>query len=122
MGFRQWLSKAEEAEASRLPPRSDLENQIIEMLKGVFDPEIPVNIYDLGLIYGLKVDTARGTVHIRMTLTAPACPVAQSFPETVADMVRLVPGIKDVMVEMVWDPPWSKRMMSEAARLELGML
>ena len=122
MGFRQWLSKAEEAGASRLPPRSGLEQNVISILHSIFDPEIPVNIYDLGLIYGLKVDTARGTVHIRMTLTAPACPVAQSFPETVADMVRLVPGIKDVMVEMVWDPPWSKRMMSEAARLELGML
>lgn len=122
MGIRQWLSKSEAAEVPQLLPRSDLEAQIIAMLRCIFDPEIPVNIYDLGLIYGLKVDTASGTVHIRMTLTAPACPVAQSFPETVANMVRLVPGVEDAKVEMVWDPPWSKKMMSEAARLELGML
>lgn len=122
MGFRQWLSKSEAAEVSRLPPHSDLEARIIAELRGVFDPEIPVNIYDLGLIYGLTVNPADGTVHIRMTLTAPACPVAQSFPETVAARVRQVPGVEDVTVEMVWDPPWSRTMMSEAARLELGML
>lgn len=122
MGIRQWLSKSAAAEASRLPPHSDLEVAIIAMLRCVFDPEIPVNIYDLGLIYGLKVEPASGTVHIRMTLTAPACPVAQNFPETVANMVRQVPGVEDVKVEMVWDPPWSRKMMSEAARLELGML
>lgn len=122
MGIRQWLSKPDAAEVPQLLPRSDLEAQIIAMLRCIFDPEIPVNIYDLGLIYDLKVDTASGTVHIRMTLTAPACPVAQSFPETVANMVRMVPGVEDVKVEMVWDPPWSKKMMSEAARLELGML
>lgn len=122
MGFRQWLSKSEAAEASQLPPQSDLEARIIAELRGVFDPEIPVNIYDLGLIYGLTVNPASGTVHIRMTLTAPACPVAQSFPETVAAKVRQVPGVEDVTVEMVWDPPWSRKMMSEAARLELGML
>lgn len=122
MGFRQWLSKAEQREADRLPPRSALEREIIEMLKLVYDPEIPVNIYDLGLIYGIKVNPASGQVHIRMTLTAPGCPVAQSFPETVADVVRQVPGVEDVQVELVWEPPWSKKMMSEAARLELGML
>ena len=122
MGFRQWLSKAEEAEASRLPTRSGLEQNIISILHSIFDPEIPVNIYDLGLIYGLKADPASGQVHIRMTLTAPGCPVAQTFPETVAEVVRQVPGVEDVQVELVWDPPWSKKMMSEAARLELGML
>jgi FeS assembly SUF system protein len=122
MGFRQWLSKAEQAEANRLPPRSGLEGEIIEMLRLVYDPEIPVNIYDLGLIYGIDIDPASGRVHIRMTLTAPGCPVAQSFPETVADIVRQVPGVEDVEVEMVWEPPWSRDMMSEAARLELGLL
>jgi len=121
MGFRQWLSKAEQAEANRLPP-SALEKEIIEMLKLVYDPEIPVNIYDLGLIYGLKVNPASGQVLIRMTLTAPGCPVAQTFPETVADVVRQVPGVEEVQVELVWEPPWSRKMMSEAARLELGML
>ncbi len=122
MGFRQWLSKAEQAEANRLPPRRGLEGEIIEMLRLVYDPEIPVNIYDLGLIYGIAIDPASGRVHIRMTLTAPGCPVAQSFPETVADIVRQVPGVEDVEVEMVWEPPWSRDMMSEAARLELGLL
>ena len=122
MGFRQRLSKAEEAEASRLPPRSALEKDVIAMLRLVYDPEIPVNIYDLGLIYGLKVNPASGQVHIRMTLTAPGCPVAQTFPETVADVVRQAPGVEDVQVELVWEPHWSRSMMSEAARLELGML
>ena len=122
MGFRQWLSKAEQAEANRLPPRSGLEGEIIEMLRLVYDPEIPVNIYDLGLIYGIDIDPASGRVHIRMTLTAPGCPVARSFPETVADIVRQEPGVEDVEVEMVWEPPWSRDMMSEAARLELGLL
>lgn len=103
-------------------PRSGLEQNIISILHSIFDPEIPVNIYDLGLIYGLKANPASGQVHIRMTLTAPGCPVAQTFPETVAEVVRQVPGVEDVQVELVWDPPWSKKMMSEAARLELGML
>lgn len=122
MGFRQWLSKAERAEAERLPPKSELESDIIFVLRTIYDPEIPVNIYDLGLIYELKVDPASGHVHIRMTLTAPGCPVAQTFPETVADAVREVPGVEEVELELVWEPPWSKSMMTEAARLELGLL
>lgn len=122
MGFRQRLSKAEEAEASRLPPRRGLESDIVAMLRTVFDPEIPVNIYDLGLIYGLSVDGESGSVHIRMTLTAPGCPVAQTFPATVAEAVRQVPGVGEVDVELVWEPRWSKKMMSEAARLDLGLL
>jgi FeS assembly SUF system protein len=122
MSFRQWLSKAQQAEAERLPPKSELESDIVFVLRTIYDPEIPVNIYDLGLIYGLDVDPASGKVHIRMTLTAPGCPVAQSFPEAVADSVRQVPGVEDVELEMVWEPPWSKAMMSEAARLELGLL
>lgn len=122
MGFRQWLSKAERADAERLPPKSELESDVIFVLRTIFDPEIPVNIYDLGLIYGLEVDPASGRVHIRMTLTAPGCPVAQTFPTTVADAVREVPGVEAVEVELVWEPRWSKKMMSEAARLELGLL
>lgn len=122
MGFRQRLSKAEEAEASRLPPKPGLEREVVARLRTVFDPEIPVNIYDLGLIYGLDIDDGSGAVHVRMTLTAPGCPVAQTFPATVADAVRQVPGVGEVNVELVWEPRWSKKMMSEAARLELGLL
>jgi FeS assembly SUF system protein len=122
MGFRQRLSKAEEAEASRLPPKRGLESDVVAVLRTVFDPEIPVNIYDLGLIYGLAVDDESGVVHIRMTLTAPGCPVAQTFPATVTEAVRQVEGVEDVDVELVWEPRWSKKMMSEAAWLELGLL
>jgi FeS assembly SUF system protein len=98
-----------------------LESEVIAALRTVFDPEIPVNIYDLGLIYELDV-AADGNVHLRMTLTAPGCPVAQTFPATVAEAVRQVEGIKDVHVELVWEPPWSQDLMTEAARLQLGML
>lgn len=122
MGFRQWLSKAERAEADRLPPRSELESDIIFVLRTIYDPEIPVNIYDLGLIYELKANPENGQVHIRMTLTAPGCPVAQTFPQAVAETIREVPGVEDVQLELVWQPPWSKTMMTEAARLELGLL
>lgn len=122
MGFRQWLSKAERAEAERLPPKSELESDIIFVLRTIFDPEIPVNIYDLGLIYGIDANPETGHVHLRMTLTAPGCPVAQTFPETVAEAIRDIPGVAEVEVELVWEPRWSKKMMSEAARLELGLL
>jgi len=101
---------------------TDLQARVIEALRSVFDPEIPVNIYDLGLIYGLDVDEAHGKVHIRLTLTAPGCPVAQTFPELVGSTVDGVPGVNEVEVELVWSPPWSKGMMSEAARLQLGLL
>ena len=122
MDFRQWRSKAERAEADRLPPRSELESDIIFVLRTIYDPEIPVNIYDLGLIYELKANPENGQVHIKMTLTAPGCPVAQTFPEMVAETIREVPGVEDVQLELVWQPPWSKKMMTEAARLELGLL
>lgn len=101
---------------------SELEASIIAALRTVFDPEIPVNIYDLGLIYELEVDAASGRVDIRMTLTAPSCPVAHSFPDTVAGVVCDLPGVDHVEVELVWEPRWSKQMISEAARLELGLL
>jgi FeS assembly SUF system protein len=90
-------------------------------LRTVYDPEIPVNIYDLGLVYGVDVD-ADGRVDVRMTLTAPGCPVAQTFPGTVENAVEAVPGVASARVELVWDPPWSPERMSEEARLELGML
>lgn len=98
-----------------------LEEQVIQALREIRDPELPVNIYDLGLIYGLDLDATTGAVVIRMTLTAPACPVAQSFPATVECAVRQVPGIQEARVELVWDPPWSRERMSESARLTLGM-
>ena len=94
---------------------------IIEAVSKVFDPEIPGNIYDLGLVYDIGVDSA-ANVSIRMTLTAPACPAAQTIPVDVERRVREVAGINDVKVAVVWDPPWTRDRMSEAARLTLGML
>jgi FeS assembly SUF system protein len=93
---------------------------IVAALSRVFDPEIPVNIYDLGLIYDVIVD-ASGAVGIRMTLTAPACPAAQFLPGQVRDTVAAVPGVTDAKVDVVWDPPWDRDRMSEAAKLQLGM-
>ncbi len=98
-----------------------LRQRVIEALRTVFDPEIPVNIYDLGLIYDLKVDDA-GKVRIRMTLTAPACPFAAALPAQVEQAVKKVEGVKEVQVELVWDPPWSQERMSEEAKLQLGLL
>ena len=92
---------------------------VTEALKDVYDPEIPVNIVDLGLVYSVQVN--EGEVEIDMTLTSPACPVAGILPGEVADKARAVPGVTDVHVELVWDPPWTPDRMSEAARLELGM-
>ena len=94
---------------------------MVEAVSKVFDPEIPVNIYELGLIYDMDVDTA-ANVRIRMTLTAPACPAAQTIPVDVERRVREVAGLNDVKVEVVWDPPWTRDRMSEAAKLSLGML
>lgn len=97
-----------------------LEAQIIEALCTCYDPEIPVNIYELGLIYDLKVDPS-GAVKIRMTLTSPGCPAAEILPSEVEEKVRQVPGVTEVNIEVVWDPPWNRSMMSEVARLDLGM-
>jgi len=98
-----------------------LGDQIIERLKRVFDPEIPVNIYDLGLIYNISIDNG-SVAHITMTLTAPNCPVAESLPVEVKDSVKEIQGISDCVVELTFDPPWSKDMMSEEAMLDLGFL
>ncbi len=97
----------------------ELKQKVIDALCTVFDPEIPVNIYELGLIYDLDV-RPDGRVDIRMTLTSPMCPVAGSLPPEVESKVRAVPGVSDVRVELVWDPPWSMDKMSEAAKLQLG--
>ena len=104
------------------PEKTDLiAPKVIAVLKTVFDPEIPVNIFEMGLIYEVIVDAA-GQVGVKMTLTAPACPAAQSLPVEVRDKARQVEGVTDAKVEVVWDPPWTKDRMSDAAKLELGML
>ncbi len=98
------------------------EAAVVEALKTVYDPEIPVDIYELGLIYDIAIEPAGGKVAIKMTLTAPGCPVAGSMPQMVQDAIRSrVPGVNEVDVELVWDPPWDFTRMSEAARLELNM-
>ena len=97
-----------------------LSDQIIAALKTVYDPEMPVNVYELGLIYDSSVDTA-GRAEIRMTLTAPNCPVAGTLPGDVERAVRAVPGVTDVKLELTFDPPWTKDRMSEAAKLALGI-
>ena len=97
-----------------------LKEAVIAALKTVFDPEIPVNIYDLGLIYDVAIQENKD-VHIQMTLTSPGCPVAQTFPGTVEQAVNQVEDVHDCTVELVWDPPWTQERMTEAARLELGM-
>jgi FeS assembly SUF system protein len=100
---------------------NDLRARVIDALRTVFDPEIPVNIVDLGLIYELDVDEKQRRVHVRLTLTTPGCPVAQTLPATVADVVEQVNGVDKASVVLVWEPPWSKGMMSEAARVQLGL-
>jgi FeS assembly SUF system protein len=95
--------------------------KVIEAMKTVFDPEIPVNIYEMGLIYEVLVDAA-GSVGVKMTLTSPNCPAAQALPVEVRDKARSVEGVTDAKVEVVWEPTWTKDMMTEAAKLQLGML
>lgn len=100
---------------------SELQADVIAALREIFDPEIPVNIYDLGLIYGVEVDDSRDAT-ITMTLTTPHCPVAETMPAEVELRASSVPGIRDAEVVLVWDPPWGPHKMSDEARLELGML
>lgn len=102
-------------------PGGDVYEGVIAALRDIFDPEIPVNIYDLGLIYGVDVD-ADGHVAVTMTLTTPHCPVAESMPGEVELRVAAVPGVRDAEVNLVWDPPWDPQKMSDEAKLELGML
>ena len=112
----------QEPEDSNSPPatKEELVERVIDALKTVYDPEIPVNIYDLGLIY--RVEMNGNFADIDMTLTAPGCPVAATFPGMVERTVALVPGIGGAAVELVWDPPWTQELISEAARLELGLI
>ena len=98
-----------------------LEEKVIEALKSCYDPEIPVNIFELGLIYEVRIDD-EANVHIKMTLTSPACPVAGSLPPEVEMRVQSIPEVNNVRVEIVWNPPWDKDMMSEVAKLELGLM
>lgn len=108
------------AAAPTKSPEELLREGVIGAVKKCYDPEIPVNIYDLGLVYGIEV-TPEGAVDLKMTLTAPGCPVAGSLPAEVERMVRSVPGVTDAKVELVWDPPWHPGMMSKLARVMLGM-
>ncbi len=107
------LSMAEE--------KAELRDKVIEVLKTCYDPEIPVNIYELGLIYAVEVDD-QNNVSVKMTLTSPACPVAGTLPGEVEDKIRALPETADVRVEVVWEPPWNPDMMSDVARYELGMM
>lgn len=107
--------------ANPAEPGGALYEGVIAALREIFDPEIPVNIYDLGLIYGVDV-SAEGAVAVTMTLTTPHCPVAESMPGEVEMRVAAVPGVRDAEVNLVWDPPWDPQKMSDEAKLELGML
>ena len=99
---------------------SDIKSQVIEKIKKIYDPEIPVNIYELGLIYKIEVDE-KNKVNIDMTLTSPNCPVAESLPKDVKQNIMKVEGVSDVNLNLVWEPPWDKDKMSEAAKLELNL-
>ena len=98
----------------------DIKNKVIEEIKKIYDPEIPVNIYELGLIYKIEVDE-KNKVNLDMTLTSPNCPVAESLPNQVKESIQKVEGVSDVNLNLVWEPPWDKDKMSEAAKLELNL-
>ena len=100
---------------------SEIKNKVIECIKKIFDPEIPVNIYELGLIYKIDVDE-KNNVKVDMTLTSPNCPVAESLPQEVEEKIRSIDEVKTAEVEITFDPPWTKDLMSEEAKLELGFL
>jgi len=99
---------------------SDIKSKVIEVVKKIYDPEIPVNIYELGLIYKIDVDE-KNKVNVDMTLTSPNCPVAESLPKEVKENIMKVEGVSDVNLNLVWEPPWDKDKMSEAAKLELNL-
>lgn len=113
MDLLKWSQQNREEKSTR--------GNVIAALRHIRDPELPLNIYDLGLIYGIDINSA-GRVDIRMTLTAPGCPVAQSFPAHVEAAMAMVEGVSAAHVELVWDPPWDKSRLSESARLELGLV
>ncbi len=105
-----------------LKPPADLRGKVVAVLESCYDPEIPVNIYELGLVYDVDVNEGSGEVKVRMTLTSPACPVAGSLPPEIEAKLRAVPGVGKVNVEVVWDPPWTPEKMSDAAKLQLNMM
>ena len=115
------MSASSKEMAKAAPGPDELRDQVVEVLKTVFDPEIPVNIYELGLIYTVDVNEARD-VKVEMTLTSANCPAAQSMPAEVEYKTKSIEGVGEVTVDVVWDPPWTPEHMSEAARLELGMM
>jgi FeS assembly SUF system protein len=115
------VSEQPDNDATQSMPEEQLRENLITALRTIYDPEIPVNIYDLGLIYLIDIEP-NGKVYIEMTLTAPACPVAGTFPATVEDRLSEVPGVSEVRVELVWEPAWSMDMLSDETRLELGLL
>lgn len=119
--FQKLKRAAGEHKTAAIPVEGELKTRIVEAIRTVYDPEIPVNVYDLGLIYDLRIDR-RNRVYVKMTLTAPGCPVAGILPGQVGSAIRTVDGIEDATVELVWDPPWDRNRISEAARLTLGML
>ena len=106
--------------SEEIRPKHEIEKDVVEALKSVYDPEIPVNIYELGLIYDIVVD-AGARAKVTMTLTSPACPSAQQLPSEARFKVKAVPGVSDAFVDVVWDPPWTKDRMSDAAKLALGL-
>jgi FeS assembly SUF system protein len=110
----------EETKIEEKVDKAELNNSIVEVLKGCYDPEIPVNIYELGLIYAINI-ADDGKVDVEMTLTSPACPVAGSLPPEVENKIKAIPGVKECVVRVVWDPPWSMDMMSEEAKLQLNL-
>jgi FeS assembly SUF system protein len=121
--FMERDSRAPEGQEPEMPldeADATLEQSVVVALRSVYDPELPVNIYDLGLIYLVHIDE-RSVVNVQMTLTAPACPVAGTLPGQVEQVLRQVEGVRDAHVELVWDPPWDQSRMSEDARLTLGI-
>ena len=110
------------ADASKTPTQKAIEEKVVSALRNVYDPEIPVNIYDLGLIYVIEVDPQTSNVRVKMTLTAPGCPVAGELVMEAQRRIEAIDEVPDATVELVWDPPWNREMMSETARLELGLL
>ena len=114
----QWIDRIKEDEPVNVEA---VRERVIETLKGIYDPEIPVNIYDLGLVYDIDIDDS-GVVDVRMTLTTPGCPVAQTFPGMVEQAVREVEGVTAATVDLVWDPPWCPDVLSDEVKLQLGLL
>ncbi|MDR3626013.1 MAG: DUF59 domain-containing protein [Ignavibacteriaceae bacterium] len=114
------MKKEKQQDETVVLNKQELEEKIIQVLKTCFDPEIPVDIFELGLIYEIKIDNETN-VNIKMTLTSPACPVAGSLPGEVELKIKSIPDIKSVKIELVWNPPWDRDMMSDVAKVELGM-